>query len=459
MGPLVLVRSLGLGPLLPGCVATRSFVWSSLNRPSLGTLVPEYQAGTCARKEHMVRLRRDEQHKFDLGGASPCFEPDKPWNLVWKLMALDHEFWVWQLEKPSLTICAKGASISSLLDGDAPTTMDHKSRARPSDQADEGAVKRQRQSSQLESSRLLQPDPRAHKTSDRGEFTHNRKGLLLCAEFQTGHARHSLDLCQRRVEDASGINLGSAELVSPSSSVGIGDAPAQKIPRRLLQPGNVGIGDALAQKMPRRLLQPGNKHPRRLLQPGLQPQIPYAFSGPPARPDSFGSSVRNLGASVAEIDVLNAREHDLVDQENWTKLWSRMVDFHAVLLAPPCFTFSRARRYDHGPRPLRGHEGRARYGSYYGLADLTIEECKEVKTGPLLALRAIAIMKACVASGTPFIFETPWPVEGSPIITLLDEFSPFRSGSIIEWIRIDQCAFGAKTKPTLLVGHMVNFGT
>eukprot|EP00971_Amphidinium_carterae_P233376 4631927-Amphidinium_carterae.6 len=74
-----------------------------------------------------------------------------------------------------------------------------------------------------------------------------------------------------------------------------------------------------------------------------------------------------LGASVDEIDVSNAQEHDLVDQENWTKLW-RMVDFHAVLLAPPCSTVS---RYDHGPQPLRGlrgHEGRARYG----LADLTI---------------------------------------------------------------------------------------
>eukprot|EP00971_Amphidinium_carterae_P149161 2957497-Amphidinium_carterae.1 len=69
----------------------------------------------------MVRLRRDEQHKFDLGGASYGFDPDKPWNLVWKLMALDHEFWVWQLEKPSLTICAKGSSVTSLLDGDAPT--------------------------------------------------------------------------------------------------------------------------------------------------------------------------------------------------------------------------------------------------------------------------------------------------------------------------------------------------
>eukprot|EP00971_Amphidinium_carterae_P048008 945238-Amphidinium_carterae.2 len=158
---------------------------------------------------------------------------------------------------------------------------------------------------------------------------------------------------------------------------------------------------------------------------------------------------RKLGTSVFqtvdEIHVLNAQEHDLVDQENWTKL---------------CFVgstvLSRARRYDHGPRPLRRHEGRTRYG----LADLTIEECKEVKTGTLLALRAIALMKSCMTSCTPFIFETPWPVDGSQSITLLDESSPFRPGSDIEWIRIDQCTFGAKTtKPTLLVGHMVNFGT
>eukprot|EP00971_Amphidinium_carterae_P233378 4631927-Amphidinium_carterae.8 len=106
-------------------------------------------------------------------------------------MVLDHEFW--QLEKPSLTICAKGASTSSLLDGDAPTTLNHKSRARPSDQADQadqGASKRQRHSgqqfegrlSQPGSGRLSQPEPRVYKTNDKGEFTHNRKGLPLCGE-------------------------------------------------------------------------------------------------------------------------------------------------------------------------------------------------------------------------------------------------------------------------------------
>eukprot|EP00971_Amphidinium_carterae_P227633 4515352-Amphidinium_carterae.1 len=114
----------------------------------------------------------------------------------------------------------------------------------------------------------------------------------------------------------------------------------------------------------------------------------YAFSGPSSRLDSFGSFVRKLGASVDEVDIINASHHDLVDQENWTQLWSRLGDYCGVLLAPPCSTFSRARRYDHGPRPLRGHEGRARYG----FKDLTVDQLKEVKTGTLLALRAIAIM-------------------------------------------------------------------
>eukprot|EP00971_Amphidinium_carterae_P272704 5412257-Amphidinium_carterae.1 len=106
----------------------------------------------------MVRLRRDEQHKCDLGGAS-------------------------RLEKPSLTICAKGASVTSLLDGDAPTAMDRKPRARQAEPLESGtAPKRQRQSVQ-------QPGPKVHKTNEKGEYTHNRKGIALCAEFQVGQCK------------------------------------------------------------------------------------------------------------------------------------------------------------------------------------------------------------------------------------------------------------------------------
>eukprot|EP00974_Lingulodinium_polyedra_P056892 5472733-Lingulodinium_polyedra.AAC.1 len=126
--------------------------------------------------------------------------------------------------------------------------------------------------------------------------------------------------------------------------------------------------------------------------------------------------------------------------------------------APPCSTFSsvRARKGSVGPRPVRTASGSGRYG----LSDLYPSEKEDVRLGTLLALRACRGMKECIVADVPFIFETPWPKEGHPSITKLDEYlEVIGSGKVIE-VKVDQCMYGAPTrKPTLLAGFGVDMQT
>ena len=60
-----------------------------------------------------------------------------------------------------------------------------------------------------------------------------------------------------------------------------------------------------------------------------------------------------------EIDLTRSEDHDLRSPALWTRLAALLKEADAVLLAPPCNTFSRARanwRTSPGPPPLRSLE-------------------------------------------------------------------------------------------------------
>ena len=97
------------------------------------------------------------------------------------------------------------------------------------------------------------------------------------------------------------------------------------------------------------------------------PKIMYLFSGKCGRAGGFDAEVRKLGLDVELIDVEICETHDLCDDVVFEKLRSRLLagEFAAVLMSPPCSTFSRARsraNWSGGPAPLRGSEGPALYG-------------------------------------------------------------------------------------------------
>eukprot|EP00971_Amphidinium_carterae_P349784 6491222-Amphidinium_carterae.1 len=122
-------------------------------------------------------------------------------------------------------------------------------------------------------------------------------------------------------------------------------------------------------------------------------------------------------------------------------------EFHAVALAPPCSTFS-----SDGPASLRGIDGK----DIYGFPWLRGRDVATVKLGTLLALRSIAVMKLCLMSNIPFVYESTWPQPGSVHMTVLPEFDLIRHTNSydLKWHRCDERILGASV-PTLLIAFRV----
>lgn len=100
---------------------------------------------------------------------------------------------------------------------------------------------------------------------------------------------------------------------------------------------------------------------------GCKPRALLLFSGPSSRQDGLGTTFSRIGWTCDDID-LSIRQaqgltNDLSSDTLWMLLLSRISSgwYDAVVAGPPCFTFSRARGYGGGPRPLRSA------GSPYGL--------------------------------------------------------------------------------------------
>ena len=87
-----------------------------------------YQADTRCRCEHADRLRRELQSVHNMGGSRE-FDPDSPWNAVWRKMATDTAFWQLELVEPASMVLAKSTHISAVVDGDAPVAQ--KNRGKP----------------------------------------------------------------------------------------------------------------------------------------------------------------------------------------------------------------------------------------------------------------------------------------------------------------------------------------
>ena len=183
-------------------------------------------------------------------------------------------------------------------------------------------------------------------------------------------------------------------------------------------------------------------------------KILFVFGGPFGRPDGVEhfASIRNTTAVI--IDLCNGTEYDLLEDAVFERLMAdiRANMFCGAVLAPPCETFSPARkRLDHetaGPRALRSKS------ELYGLRDVDQHEKEQCRKGTVLAVRSALIAEAFDEARLPWLIENPWPVEEDAVSMFnLDEFKRLRdvNGAILE--RTDQCCDGADcTKPTGLLG-------
>lgn len=171
------------------------------------------------------------------------------------------------------------------------------------------------------------------------------------------------------------------------------------------------------------------------------------FGGEFREGDGLETYCEELGAKVVVIDRERGPEHDLCDQGVWDKILEDLEAevYDGVSSAAPCATFSGARKYDGGPRPLRGESP----PEIFGFPWLTPKELEEVKVGTLLAHRGAEACRKAYDQGKPFWFETPAAQDGKPSVFKLPRLISLDELEGVETDRIWQCRYCARTaKPT-----------
>ncbi len=141
-----------------------------------------YQADVRCRSEHLERVRR----RLEVGmaaakaqGVTRCqeFDPDRPWEGVWKAAAADGEFWRKQFEEKAFLMRLHLASPGTAVTGDAPV----QGRSGPGQPSQSKPKKATRPAPEPNSDRPA----KFHRVAE-GMYTHNRQGKKLCEGFQTG---------------------------------------------------------------------------------------------------------------------------------------------------------------------------------------------------------------------------------------------------------------------------------
>ena len=105
-------------------------------------------------------------------------------------------------------------------------------------------------------------------------------------------------------------------------------------------------------------------------------------------------------------------------------------DIVLVWLGTPCTTWSRARKNDGGPRPLRDDAD-----NLFGFADLSKSDADKVNEGNLLLAVTERIISTCVALNICWAVENPWTSRIWLTPQLADWIRRFTM------IRVDFCAF------------------
>ena len=190
---------------------------------------------------------------------------------------------------------------------------------------------------------------------------------------------------------------------------------------------------------------------------GASIRLLFTFSGPEKRQGGFREAAvaharaRGYQCTVDYYDIINSMSHDLADQHAFDHLTGHIDSrrYDGSLTSPPCSTFSSARNNPGGPRPLRGHAGRDRYG----FKNLFPDEQEKVRLGTLLAVRAADICRRFADLDLPWLAENPPQSEGKPSLFGLDEWVQLIAQASAQRTLVAQCMFGADHgKPTELQG-------
>jgi hypothetical protein len=153
-----------------------------------------YQTDVRARLEHMERVRRQgaaEHAQAIAGGGYHSFDPKHPWDWVFRTTADDAKFWRRELEDSALLIKTRVEKISASIDHDAPLGRGFAAAPGNPQGHSDGAPRKIYKGAGKGGGgggggRVREDRPRQHSVGSDGMLTSNRRGVPLCAAFQTG---------------------------------------------------------------------------------------------------------------------------------------------------------------------------------------------------------------------------------------------------------------------------------
>ena len=167
---------------------------------------------------------------------------------------------------------------------------------------------------------------------------------------------------------------------------------------------------------------------------------------------SVSRAWRRMGHGSVLIDV-SAHESLNINDVRLQRIilgWIRSRRVHMVFLAPPCSSWSRARRGPPGgrmPQALRSKQ------SVMGLADLNEKDQNRVRVGNQTMRFSVRVLRECAKQGLPAGLE-------NPLTSWFFEAPPVRSLRAAPWsaeVVLDQCQFHQPwRKPTRLVFVQAN---
>ena len=161
-------------------------LYSQLGASAWGLI---YQADNRARYERLLRIQIDvfsdvkEARESQPPRTVLGYDAERPWNLVWKRMVQDHDWWQAEVSTPGLLLAVKAASLSSLLDGDAPISGASSS------------------SNAINAPPRVIPQPPPAKISRVANaidvHSVNRAGAPLCSAFNNGQCHSKTNQCPK----------------------------------------------------------------------------------------------------------------------------------------------------------------------------------------------------------------------------------------------------------------------
>ena len=117
-------------------------------------------------------------------------------------------------------------------------------------------------------------------------------------------------------------------------------------------------------------------------------------------------------------------------------------NFSGLHLGTPCTTYSRARKFDGGPPPLRSND------FLEGLPDLSEEDWNKVLAGTTFLKMSVELAYAVHATGGFFTLENP----ASSMLWLTDDVRQLEAYAGAVQVYVDMCQYGSPhKKPTVFL--------